>query len=42
MKIKDNRKVIYKKSEFSEAVSNSLNLERIMKDVEMFCRLDGL
>ena len=40
MKIKDNRKVIYKKSEFSEAVSNSLNLERIMKDVEMFCRLD--
>ena len=29
-----------KKTEFSEAVSGALDKSRIMKDVEMFCRLD--
>lgn len=31
---------MYEKTEFSEAVSGALDKSRIMKDVEMFCRLD--
>ena len=39
-KIKDKKRILYKKTEFSEAVSGALDKSRIMKDVEMFCRLD--
>ena len=39
-KIKDKKRILYEKTEFSEAVSGALDKSRIMKDVEMFCRLD--
>ena len=39
-KIKDKKRILYEKTDFSEAVSGALDKSRIMKDVEMFCRLD--
>ena len=39
-KIKDKKRILYEKTEYSEAVSGALDQSRNMKDVEMFCRLD--